>query len=134
VPRGPKGEKRPADVIGNAVHVMRIATGEKMRACRNQENAARIRSKQQSRRLPMLGLGCLVSACSAAQLAPPASRSHVLTADEALAVQSRVTDCEWKAANQYDNGRYTVSEFAQQVMPEALSYFATTGALPQSNL
>jgi hypothetical protein len=22
-PRGPKGEKRPADVIGNAVHVMR---------------------------------------------------------------------------------------------------------------
>jgi hypothetical protein len=27
MPRGPKGEKRPADVIGNAVHVMRIATG-----------------------------------------------------------------------------------------------------------
>jgi hypothetical protein len=28
VPRGPKGEKRTADVIGNAVHVMRLATGE----------------------------------------------------------------------------------------------------------
>jgi hypothetical protein len=28
VPKGPRGEKRPADVIGNAVHVMRIATGE----------------------------------------------------------------------------------------------------------
>ncbi len=28
MPRGPKGEKRPADVIGNAVHVMRIATGQ----------------------------------------------------------------------------------------------------------
>jgi hypothetical protein len=28
VPRGPKGEKRPADAIANAVHVMRIATGE----------------------------------------------------------------------------------------------------------
>jgi hypothetical protein len=28
MPRGPKGEKRPADVIGNAVNVMRIATGE----------------------------------------------------------------------------------------------------------
>ena len=28
MPRGPKGEKRPADVIGNAVgHVMRIARG-----------------------------------------------------------------------------------------------------------
>jgi hypothetical protein len=28
VPRGPRGEKRPADVIGGAVKVMRIATGE----------------------------------------------------------------------------------------------------------
>jgi len=28
MPKGPKGEKRPADVIGNAVKIMRIATGE----------------------------------------------------------------------------------------------------------
>jgi len=28
MPKGPKGQKRPADVIGNAVRVMRIATGE----------------------------------------------------------------------------------------------------------
>jgi hypothetical protein len=28
MPRGPKGERRPADVIGNAVHVMRVLTGE----------------------------------------------------------------------------------------------------------
>jgi hypothetical protein len=28
MPRGPQGQKRPADVIGNAVRVMRIATGE----------------------------------------------------------------------------------------------------------
>jgi hypothetical protein len=28
MPRGPKGEKRPTDVIGNAVHVMRVLTGE----------------------------------------------------------------------------------------------------------
>lgn len=27
MPTGPKGQKRPADVIGNAVKVMRIATG-----------------------------------------------------------------------------------------------------------
>jgi hypothetical protein len=27
MPKGPQGQKRPADVIGNAVHVMRIATG-----------------------------------------------------------------------------------------------------------
>jgi hypothetical protein len=28
MPRGPKAERRPRDVIGNAVHVMRIATGQ----------------------------------------------------------------------------------------------------------
>jgi hypothetical protein len=28
MPRGPKGEKRPADVIGNAIRVAKIATGE----------------------------------------------------------------------------------------------------------
>jgi hypothetical protein len=28
MPRGPKGQKRPADVIGNAIKVARIATGE----------------------------------------------------------------------------------------------------------
>ncbi|OBP72235.1 RNA-binding protein [Mesorhizobium loti] len=28
MPTGPKGQKRPTDVIGNAVRVMRIATGD----------------------------------------------------------------------------------------------------------
>ena len=28
MPKGPRSEKRPADGIGNAVHVMRIETGE----------------------------------------------------------------------------------------------------------
>jgi hypothetical protein len=28
MPRGPRGEKRQADVIGNTVRVMQIATGE----------------------------------------------------------------------------------------------------------
>ena len=28
MPKGPQGQKRPTDVIGNAVRVMRIATGE----------------------------------------------------------------------------------------------------------
>jgi hypothetical protein len=30
MPRGPKGEQRPADVIGAAVKVMRIAIGEEV--------------------------------------------------------------------------------------------------------
>ncbi|MEO6338465.1 MAG: hypothetical protein ABIO39_00380 [Caulobacteraceae bacterium] len=28
MPAGPKGQKRPADVVSNAVHVMRVLTGE----------------------------------------------------------------------------------------------------------
>ncbi len=28
MPKGPQGQKRPADAIGNAVRVMQIATGE----------------------------------------------------------------------------------------------------------
>jgi len=28
MPKGPDGRKRPADVIGNAVHVMKVLTGE----------------------------------------------------------------------------------------------------------
>jgi hypothetical protein len=28
MPKGPRGESRPADVIGNAVKIARIATGE----------------------------------------------------------------------------------------------------------
>jgi hypothetical protein len=36
MPRGPKGEKRPADVIGAAVMVARIATGEAHEALENE--------------------------------------------------------------------------------------------------
>jgi hypothetical protein len=28
MPTGPKGQKRPADAVGLAVHIMKIATGE----------------------------------------------------------------------------------------------------------
>lgn len=45
MPRGPKGEKRPADVIGNAVHVMRIATGETEEAVKLKNPAAVARGK-----------------------------------------------------------------------------------------
>lgn len=30
MPKGPRGEKRPADTIGNAMKVMRVATGEEV--------------------------------------------------------------------------------------------------------
>ena len=40
MPRGPRGEKRPADVIGAAVKVMRIATGEEVDDCDATASAA----------------------------------------------------------------------------------------------
>lgn len=39
MPKGPKGEKRPADVIGNAVKVMRIATGEESDSIPNKKQS-----------------------------------------------------------------------------------------------
>jgi hypothetical protein len=40
MPRGPRGEKRPADVIGAAVMVARIATGEALDERREKNPAA----------------------------------------------------------------------------------------------
>lgn len=46
MPRGPKGEKRPADVIGAAIRVARIATGEQIEdAAPKQSAAAELGSK-----------------------------------------------------------------------------------------
>jgi hypothetical protein len=70
---------------------------------------------QWHRRLLTFGLGCLVSGGAASQVTP-ASTSHALNADEMLAIQSRVTDCEWKAADRYDDGHRAISDLARQVM------------------
>lgn len=45
MPRGPKGQKRPADVVGNAVHVMRIATGETEEKVASKSAAAELGKK-----------------------------------------------------------------------------------------
>jgi len=39
MPKGPQGQKRPADVIGNAVRVMKIATGEEEEAIPSKRRA-----------------------------------------------------------------------------------------------
>lgn len=39
MPKGPKGEKRPADVIANAVRVMQIATGEAQEEYERQDDS-----------------------------------------------------------------------------------------------
>ena len=39
MPRGPRGQKRPADVVSNAVLVARIATGEEAESLPNEAAA-----------------------------------------------------------------------------------------------
>ena len=41
MPKGPQGQKRPADVIGNAVHIAKIATGEIADTTYKQPNKAK---------------------------------------------------------------------------------------------
>ena len=45
MPKGPRGEKRPADVIGAAVKVMRIATGEETEEIAVKSAAAELGSR-----------------------------------------------------------------------------------------
>jgi hypothetical protein len=45
MPKGPRGEKRPADVIRNAVKVMRIATGEEEEEAEIKSAAAELGSR-----------------------------------------------------------------------------------------
>ena len=45
MPMGPRGEKRPADVIGAAVKVMRIATGEESEEIAVKSAAAELGSR-----------------------------------------------------------------------------------------
>jgi hypothetical protein len=63
-----------------------------------------------------LGLCCLVSAACNEIL----KNSEILKkppSDEAVAAEARAIDCEWKAADQYDDNRYkTFAELAQRVM------------------
>jgi hypothetical protein len=54
MPKGPRGEKRPADVIGNAVKVMRIATGEEEEVLPERSAAAEMGSKGGKARAAML--------------------------------------------------------------------------------
>jgi hypothetical protein len=45
MPKGPRGEKRPADVIGAAVKVMRIATGQESEEITIKSAAAELGSR-----------------------------------------------------------------------------------------
>jgi hypothetical protein len=74
MPKGPRGEKRPADVIGAAVKVMRIATGEE-----EEEREA--------------------TASAAAQLGKlgGAARARNLTAERRAEIAKKAASMRWKA-------------------------------------
>lgn len=52
MPKGPKGEKRPADAIGNAVMIARIATGE----IEDNQKSGRVKSGQAGAKARMQNL------------------------------------------------------------------------------
>ncbi len=75
MPKGPRGEKRPADVIGNAVHVMRIATGEV-------EDQVRDPAKEHMRR---------------GGLAGGKARAKKLSATKRAAIAKKAARARWKS-------------------------------------
>jgi hypothetical protein len=79
--------------------------------------------------LSIFGLACVLSACSAAR--PQSREPRMPTAEEALAIQKRVTDCEWSAAARYDDGKLPIADVARQVMgictPERLKAIKAFG-------
>lgn len=65
-----------------------------------------------------VAFSALVSACAPSERSttPTASRIETITADEALAISSRVVDCEWQAVSQHDDGQRSIADLAQQIM------------------
>jgi hypothetical protein len=78
MPRGPRGEKRPADVIGNAAKVMRIATGEE---------AEELGSKPESAAAELGRRGGLKGG---------RARADRLTPDERRAAARKAVEARWK--------------------------------------
>lgn len=74
MPRGPKGERRPADVVGCAVTVARIATGEV------EEALGKVPGRRKSGK------------------AGAAARAKALTADQRSAIAKKAAKARWKIA------------------------------------
>ncbi len=58
-------------------------------------------------------LAASLAGCAEEAQKPP---SREISAVEALAAENRVVDCEWAAADKFDNGHAPISSVAQQVM------------------
>ena len=62
-----------------------------------------------------VALSCLASACVNEYRAPP-SRVETITAVDALAITSKVVDCEWQAVSRFDDGRTPIAQLAERIM------------------
>ena len=72
MPKGPQGQKRPADVVGCAVHVARIATGEIEESGYAQPNKAkggRAGAKVRAQRLTTVERSAIAKKAAAARWA-----------------------------------------------------------------
>lgn len=58
---------------------------------------------------------CFLSACAVDQRAAP-SRIETITADEAIAIASKVVDCEWQAVGRFDDGRTPIAQLAERII------------------
>lgn len=76
MPRGPRGEKRPADLIGNAVRVAKIATGE--------EEDDREATASAAATLGKLG---------------GAARARNLTAEQRQAIAQKAAESRWRRSD-----------------------------------
>ena len=63
-----------------------------------------------------VALSCLVSACAVNEYRAQPSRVETITAVEALAITSKVVDCEWQAVSRFDDGRTPIAQFAERIM------------------
>ena len=71
MPRGPRGERRPADVVGCAVRVAKIATGE------IEEQLGKVPGRRKS------------------DQAGAAARAETLTADQRSAIAKKAAAARW---------------------------------------
>jgi hypothetical protein len=83
MPKTPTGAKRPADVIGNAVHVMRIATGQ-------------IEEKPEARDPKAVARGAKGGAKGGK------ARAKVLSGERRKAIATNAAKTRWKASAHND--------------------------------
>jgi hypothetical protein len=91
-PKGPQGQKRPADVIGNAVKVIRIATGEE------EEELDRAKSRRAAPAVPAAALGhAHITSCPSPPACGGRGRDPARRQPQARGLDPRGREVRWVA-------------------------------------